>query len=125
VTANLLAQEGSEGEALSPVQVADAREFGRMMAAQPHGMLRGAGGMHRTDTIDIGVVVSGEVTVESEDGSRVTMGPGDVYIQNGAIHAWRTNPDNPALVVYVLVGAGRSDAAATAAADATADGRRA
>ena len=30
-------------------------------------------------------------------------------VQNGAMHHWRTNPDNPAHVVFVVLGAERSD----------------
>jgi quercetin dioxygenase-like cupin family protein len=90
---------------------ADAAEFGRVMQLQDVGTKFGeAAGMHRTDTIDIGVVVSGEVTVESTDGSKVTLGPGDVYVQNGAFHAWHGNPENPAHMVFVIVGARREEA---------------
>lgn len=60
-------------------------------------------GMHRTDSIDIGVVVSGEVTTEASDGTKVVLGPGDVYIQNGALHAWHANPERPAHVVFVTL----------------------
>ena len=87
----------------------DLDEFTRLQAAEPFGRATGSvEGMHRTDTIDIGVVVSGEITVESEDGASVTMGPGDVYIQNGAQHRGVPKPDNPALMVFVLVGAKRT-----------------
>ena len=73
------------------------------MAAQSPNRAAGTHpGMHRTDTIDIGVVVSGHVRVEAEDGSSVTLRPGDVYVQNGAMHAWHEDPDDPALVVFVL-----------------------
>jgi hypothetical protein len=66
-------------------------------------------GMHRTDTIDVGVVVSGEVTTEASDGSTVVLGPGDVYIQNGALHNWHANPENPGHVVFMCLGATRGD----------------
>jgi hypothetical protein len=66
-------------------------------------------GMHRTDSIDIGVVVSGEVTVESEDGTRVVLRAGDVYVQNGAWHNWHPDPERPAHVVFIGVGATRSE----------------
>lgn len=88
---------------------ADGKEFGRIMGGQDIGFLAGSSpGMHRTDTIDIGIVVSGTVVVESTDGSRETLGPGDVYIQNGATHAWHGDPENPAHMVFVLVGARRN-----------------
>jgi quercetin dioxygenase-like cupin family protein len=59
--------------------------------------------MHQTNGLDIGIVISGEVTVDAEDGSSVTMGPGDIYIQPGAMHAWRTDPKNPGVMVFVVL----------------------
>jgi hypothetical protein len=63
--------------------------------------------MHSTDTIDIGVMVSGETTVEAADGSTTVLRPGDVYIQNGAMHKWHPNPDNPPHMVIILMSAER------------------
>jgi uncharacterized cupin superfamily protein len=95
----------------SPADEAAEAEIMRLHRAEPAGMTTKPGepGMHRTDTIDIGVIVSGEVTIEAEDGSTVTLGPGDVYVQNGALHRWHPNPDNPAHIVFVLVGAERRE----------------
>jgi hypothetical protein len=80
-------------------------EAQRLSAAEPNGMNRGTQpGMHQTNGLDIGVVISGEVIVEAEDGSSVTLSPGDIYIQPGAMHAWRTaDPTNPAQVAFVVL----------------------
>jgi quercetin dioxygenase-like cupin family protein len=67
--------------------------------------------MHRTDMIDVGIVVSGELVSELEGGVEQTLKPGDVYIQNGAMHAWRNDTDEPALIVFVTVPAERNGAA--------------
>jgi hypothetical protein len=64
-------------------------------------------GMHHTDTFDFGVIVEGKVTVEADDGSKVTMGTGDVYVCNGALHRWHYHPDEPVLIVFVALGAER------------------
>jgi hypothetical protein len=113
VFANLLSNLTEEWDSeTAPAHKADDDEFVRIMSQQDVGTAVGtAPGMHRTDTIDIGVVVSGEVTVESTDGSKVTLVPGDVYIQNGAMHAWHGNPENPAHIVFVVVGASRDQEA--------------
>jgi hypothetical protein len=66
-------------------------------------------GMHRTDSIDIGVVVSGQVTVEAEDGTTVVLRPGDVYVQNGGWHNWHSDPEQQAHVVFLSVGATRAE----------------
>jgi hypothetical protein len=107
VTANVL---GSLSRVEAEGHEAGLARFSELVQAAPPNRAVGVlPGMHRTDTIDIGVVVSGQVKVEAEDGTSVILGPGDVYIQNGAMHAWHEDPDNPALVVFVLVGAPRSE----------------
>jgi hypothetical protein len=90
-------------EGASPGAAASMDEFMSQVAAGR----REVGELHRTDTIDIGVVISGELVCEATDGRLVSLGPGDVYIQNGALHGWRSNPSNPAQVVYVLIGVNR------------------
>lgn len=90
-----------------------AEAVARLQAADPPGWTDDPSrpGMHRTDSIDIGVVVAGQVTVEAEDGSSVALSPGDVYIQNGAMHRWRPNPEDPGHVVFILIGAERAKGA--------------
>ena len=62
-------------------------------------------GMHSTDTIDVAMVIEGRATVEAGDGAKVTLGPGDVYVCNGALHRWHY--DEPTHIVFVVVGAER------------------
>lgn len=62
-------------------------------------------GMHHTDTFDFAVVVEGNITVEAGDGSKVTIGPGDVYVCNGALHRWHYHAGERAFIVFVQVGA--------------------
>jgi hypothetical protein len=52
---------------------------------------RSAPGMHTTDTIDYGVVVRGEMTLELDDGKVIHLRQGDCIVQNGTRHRWR-NP---------------------------------
>jgi hypothetical protein len=87
-----------------------AEVVARLIEAEPAGVYADPTrpGMHRSDTIDIGVVVAGEVITEADDGSTVVLRPGDVYIQNGGIHNWRWNPDNPGHIVFVAIGAERA-----------------
>jgi hypothetical protein len=86
-------------------------ELAALAEAEPCGRLDDPDrpGMHRTNSIDIGVVVSGQVTVEAEDGTKVLLRPGDVYVQNGAWHNWHPDPDEPAHVVFIGVGATRAE----------------
>jgi hypothetical protein len=64
-------------------------------------------GMHKTDSVDVVVVLSGEIGLESESGQEVVLRPGDVVVQNGAMHAWR-HKDVPCRVCFVNLGAAAS-----------------
>jgi hypothetical protein len=48
-----------------------------------------ASGLHQTNTVDIVLVLSGEIGLEQDDGAQVVLSEGDVLVQNGARHAWR------------------------------------
>lgn len=48
-------------------------------------------GMHRTNSLDYGIVISGQIELELDDGSKTLLNPGDFIIQRGTIHSWR-NP---------------------------------
>jgi mannose-6-phosphate isomerase-like protein (cupin superfamily) len=62
-------------------------------------------GMHTTATIDYGIVLSGVATLELDDGAKVSLHPGDTYIQNGTRHRWSNTGDVPAVLAVTLVGA--------------------
>ena len=64
-----------------------------------------APGMHTTDTIDYGIVLSGEIWLELDDGLTCHLRPHDVVIQNGTRHAWRNKSDREATLAFVLIGA--------------------
>jgi mannose-6-phosphate isomerase-like protein (cupin superfamily) len=58
--------------------------------------------VHRTATIDYGIVLSGEITLVLDD-SEVTLRAGDVVVQRGTDHAWANRGAEVARVVFVLV----------------------
>lgn len=62
-------------------------------------------GMHTTATVDYGVVLSGEAVLELDDGAKLTLGPGDTYIQNGTRHRWSNTGNVPAIIAVTLIGA--------------------
>ena len=80
-------------------------EFEQQLPGLLGHMEPGAPGMHTTDTIDVEVVISGEVWLELDDGAEVKLGPGDTVVQNGTRHAWRNKGDAPAVLAVVLIGA--------------------
>lgn len=64
-----------------------------------------APGFHTTPTTDYAVILHGRVVLELDDGAMTELAPGDVVIQNGTRHAWRNPGDEPARVLFVLIGA--------------------
>jgi quercetin dioxygenase-like cupin family protein len=62
--------------------------------------------MHRTSSLDYGIVLSGSVELELDDGAVTLVEPGDIVVQRGTIHAWR-NPSavTPARIAFVLLDA--------------------
>jgi quercetin dioxygenase-like cupin family protein len=58
--------------------------------------------MHRTETVDYGVVIEGEITLVLDD-SEVALRPGSVVVQRGTNHAWANRSGRPARMLFVLV----------------------
>ena len=62
------------------------------------------GGLHATQTVDLGYVVAGVVTMELEDGAQVDLYAGDAYVQNGTAHGWRNRGATDATIALVVLG---------------------
>lgn len=64
----------------------------------------GSSPMHRTNSIDYGIVLSGQLELELEDGVKKLLGPGDVVVQRGTNHLWR-NPSATEVcrIVFILI----------------------
>lgn len=60
--------------------------------------------MHRTDSVDYGIVLSGQVELELDDGVKTLLGPGDIVVQRGTMHLWR-NPSatEPCRIAFILI----------------------
>ncbi|MDH3445002.1 MAG: cupin domain-containing protein [Deltaproteobacteria bacterium] len=63
-----------------------------------------AGRVHRTDSVDYAVVMSGEIDMELDD-SVVHIKAGDVLVQRGTIHNWVNHGTMPCVIAFVLVDA--------------------
>lgn len=57
--------------------------------------------MHRTETVDFGIVISGEITLLLDE-DEVALRPGDVVVQRGTIHAWANRSDDICRMAFVL-----------------------
>ena len=67
-------------------------------------------GMHTTDSVDYGILTEGELSLELDDGKTVALKAGDLVVQNGTRQAWRNPGTKPATLIFVLIGARRSNA---------------
>ncbi|MGF6987381.1 mannose-6-phosphate isomerase-like protein (cupin superfamily) [Paraburkholderia atlantica] len=65
-------------------------------------------GFHVTDSVDYDIVLSGELTLELDDGEQRDLKAGDIVIQNGTRHAWRNKSTQPAVMASVLIGTKRN-----------------
>jgi quercetin dioxygenase-like cupin family protein len=63
----------------------------------------GAAPMHRTESVDVGVVLEGETWLVLDDGSETRVGPGDVVVQRGTNHSWENRADKPVRMMFVML----------------------
>src|SRR6188472_3322654 len=59
--------------------------------------------MHRTETVDVGVVLEGETWLLLDDGSETRMTAGDVVVQRGTNHAWANRSGAPVRMMFVMI----------------------
>lgn len=64
--------------------------------------------MHRTETVDYGIVISGEITLVLDKGE-ANLKAGDVVIQRGTNHAWANRSGQPCRMLFMLVDGQFSD----------------
>jgi hypothetical protein len=58
--------------------------------------------MHRTETIDYGIVLEGEIVLLLSD-SEVYLTAGDVAVQRGTDHAWENRSSKPTRMAFILI----------------------
>ena len=60
--------------------------------------------VHRTDSVDYAIVMSGEIDMEMDD-AVIHLKAGDVLVQRGTIHNWVNNGTEPCRIAFVLIDA--------------------
>lgn len=58
--------------------------------------------MHRTETIDYGIVLEGELVLILDRGE-TTVRAGDIVVQRGTNHAWANRSGNNCRIAFVLI----------------------
>ncbi|MDA0160079.1 cupin domain-containing protein [Solirubrobacter ginsenosidimutans] len=59
--------------------------------------------MHRTESVDVGIVLDGETWLLLDDGSETRMGAGDVVVQRGTNHAWENRSERVVKMAFVMI----------------------
>ena len=59
--------------------------------------------IHRTGSVDYGIVTEGEVDCVLDDGASKTFKRGDIIIQRGTNHGWRNSGTEVARVCFTLL----------------------
>ena len=60
--------------------------------------------MHRTLSLDYGVVLSGEITMKLDGGDETIIRTGDYLLQRGTMHQWYNHTKAPCRILFVMVG---------------------
>lgn len=60
--------------------------------------------MHRTESLDYGVVLSGSLWMTLDSGDETEMKVGEVILQRGTNHLWSNRSDVPCRILFVIVG---------------------
>ncbi len=58
--------------------------------------------MHRTESVDYGLVLDGELVLVLDD-SETRIRAGDVVVQRGTSHAWANRSGRPARMAFILI----------------------
>lgn len=71
-------------------------------------------GMHRTDTIDLVMVLEGQTNVAYPDGDggefEITVNAGDFLTHNGTFHRWHNRSESTCTLLCVVIGTYRDSA---------------
>jgi len=60
--------------------------------------------LHRSWSIDYGIILSGNLELELDDGSVTALSPGDIVVQRATNHLWRNpSPDHICRIVFILI----------------------
>jgi quercetin dioxygenase-like cupin family protein len=61
--------------------------------------------MHRTETLDYAILLSGACDLELDDGKVLHLTAGDVVVQRGTMHAWVNHGPGPCVFAFILIDA--------------------
>ena len=60
--------------------------------------------MHRTNTIDYAICMSGKCEMLLDEGNKVSFNAGDVMVQRATMHGWANPFSEPCQIAFILIG---------------------
>lgn len=95
-----------DGDRLESVTPQEARAHFAEVGAGDASSHQGRGSrhahMHRTETIDYGIVLEGEIVLIVDEGETVCR-EGDIIIQRGTNHGWANRTDRNCRIAFILI----------------------
>ena len=95
-----------EDERLAQVSAEDARRHFAEVGAAGASSHSDTGSrhayMHRTETVDYGIVLQGEITLIMDEGETIVRA-GDIVIQRGTNHGWANRSTENCRIAFVLI----------------------
>ena len=88
-------EHGAERMNAAFSEIGDA-EASTVKEASPHPL------MHRTESVDYGVVIAGEIMLILDKGETL-LKQGDLVVQRGTNHAWANRSNKPCRMLFMLV----------------------
>lgn len=59
--------------------------------------------LHRTNSIDYGIVLKGEIELELDDGRKTVVREGGIIVQRGTNHLWRNTTSEVTRIAFILI----------------------
>ena len=95
--------DGDHLKAMTPEEsIAHFAEIGAGDAVADGGSGERHAFMHRTETVDYGIVLDGEITMIMDEGETVVR-TGDIVIQRGTNHGWANRTDRVCRIAFILI----------------------
>jgi mannose-6-phosphate isomerase-like protein (cupin superfamily) len=95
-----------EDEELKNLSPEEARELFAQIGAREVSSHSGSASrhplMHRTQSIDYGIVLEGELTLILDEGETVVRA-GDIVVQRGTNHGWANRSDRNCRIAFILI----------------------
>ena len=94
-----------ETEAIRNIDPEKAKEVFKAMGAEnasTFGQNKRHPYMHRTETIDYGIVLEGEIVLILDDGETIVRA-GDIVVQRGTAHAWANRSGSNTRIAFILI----------------------